>query len=632
MANRVLFIPFAFTILLLPVLVSPFFAEHFLTVKYLAFDIAAGLVACSLLSRKQTLCFNLSKATAISGVVALLFFLIAYLKNSTAIDFMSIIHMISAGILLCGACHLSHVVKIETIAKLVLISAIPVLIIAIFQHLNPLPGQTSVPPFAGFYMKGYPRSIFTFMDGWRVNVPPEQPVSAFGNLNLLAQFLGFVFLLGLFLIKQAKSPFERNTLIGYMGVIAWLTTICLSRTAAVGIAIPVVFLVLRKQLKIMSIIAIAIVALSWSEVINLCRPFVKHAVSTYVQSIYVEVQDTANATPSDNNATDEFSLGFELPGWHDRHSKVQSTQDRLALLKISWSMIKDRPFFGIGTGQFHFASIPYQAEFDVLQTKRIQASPHNELLNIAVEWGLPALFSLLIFSCLWIKDLLKCFRYNGKPHYWDIGLSLTLFFAFQCFLQFPLQNAAVVLLSVIIVAYMAMQMVTFETVEGNRPIIVRTVVLTAIALVIFVKVSLRVQDLYNTAHYLRDIRRLEAACHRGSDMWRACYLVAFELNERGAHRDSREILKYMLHIQPYNFAALKLLSDVDANLGDNYEACAAFSIVDSWFYFHSAPHHFQARRTCENLKPWSLPADSPLAENISLYWKASAPPVFVTPN
>jgi putative inorganic carbon (hco3(-)) transporter len=75
-----------------------------------------------------------------------------------------------------------------------------------------------------------------------------------------------------------------------------------------------------------------------------------------------------------------------------------TTEDRLTLWRQALAMIKEHPFFGVGP--MHFAWYP----------NLIAAHPHNSILQLAAEWGLPATFLVVGFSTYGIYSWLKVFN------------------------------------------------------------------------------------------------------------------------------------------------------------------------------------------------------------------------------
>jgi len=70
-----------------------------------------------------------------------------------------------------------------------------------------------------------------------------------------------------------------------------------------------------------------------------------------------------------------------------------STSSRLILYKIAWLLIKASPF--IGVGPMHYAFYTHQI-LEQHPRLALAAHPHNSVLLIAAEWGIPAALILLI--------------------------------------------------------------------------------------------------------------------------------------------------------------------------------------------------------------------------------------------
>jgi putative inorganic carbon (HCO3(-)) transporter len=63
-----------------------------------------------------------------------------------------------------------------------------------------------------------------------------------------------------------------------------------------------------------------------------------------------------------------------------------TTGDRISLWKQAWSMIQTHPWFGVGP--MHYAWYP----------NALAAHPHNSVLQLAAEWGLPATVLMLVLA------------------------------------------------------------------------------------------------------------------------------------------------------------------------------------------------------------------------------------------
>jgi putative inorganic carbon (hco3(-)) transporter len=76
-----------------------------------------------------------------------------------------------------------------------------------------------------------------------------------------------------------------------------------------------------------------------------------------------------------------------------------TTMDRLALWQKALTMIQEHPFFGVGP--MHYAWYPNE----------IAAHPHNSILQMAAEWGIPASAIVLILSFYGLYRWLKTFSH-----------------------------------------------------------------------------------------------------------------------------------------------------------------------------------------------------------------------------
>lgn len=94
-----------------------------------------------------------------------------------------------------------------------------------------------------------------------------------------------------------------------------------------------------------------------------------------------------------------------------------TTSDRIALWKQALALIQDHPVFGIGPMHFAWYS-------------PISAHPHNSVLQIMSEWGLPAALLVLIIACYGLVYWLKKFNAGNlqtKTNH-DRNLAIILFF------------------------------------------------------------------------------------------------------------------------------------------------------------------------------------------------------------
>lgn len=112
-----------------------------------------------------------------------------------------------------------------------------------------------------------------------------------------------------------------------------------------------------------------------------------------------------------------------------------TTYDRISLWKQACSMIQTHPWFGVGP--MHYAWYPNE----------IAAHPHNSLLQLAAEWGLPATLLMLILAgygvFCWLKRLNPT-SLKAAPEL-DQHLAVALFFTLVANACYSLVDGVIVM-------------------------------------------------------------------------------------------------------------------------------------------------------------------------------------------
>lgn len=103
-----------------------------------------------------------------------------------------------------------------------------------------------------------------------------------------------------------------------------------------------------------------------------------------------------------------------------RLAELAEDPARLQLWQQAWQMVADNPWLGVGP--MHYAYYP----------NSVAAHPHNALLQIAAEWGLPVAIILVALACwgiaAWCTKYFKIantLKESGQQHLW-IGLFFSL--------------------------------------------------------------------------------------------------------------------------------------------------------------------------------------------------------------
>jgi O-antigen ligase len=91
-------------------------------------------------------------------------------------------------------------------------------------------------------------------------------------------------------------------------------------------------------------------------------------------------------------------------------SKDKTESTRIRLWQTSWNMIKDKPIWGIGLGNFGqlFSQYKVEGKYDNY------SHPHNDFLNVAVNSGLLGLLAYLYLWAVFLYTSIKTVLKNKK--------------------------------------------------------------------------------------------------------------------------------------------------------------------------------------------------------------------------
>ncbi len=104
---------------------------------------------------------------------------------------------------------------------------------------------------------------------------------------------------------------------------------------------------------------------------------------------------------------------------------TSSLGSRLTFARNALVLIKEKPFFGYGTGSFATA---YAQRFpNTVLDKTATVNPHNQYLLTGVELGVPGIIALLAMFAL----LIRAFTKSSHPHA-RIGVGIVYAIAFGC--------------------------------------------------------------------------------------------------------------------------------------------------------------------------------------------------------
>jgi len=85
-----------------------------------------------------------------------------------------------------------------------------------------------------------------------------------------------------------------------------------------------------------------------------------------------------------------------------------SNAERVQMLRIGWKMIRENPLFGVGPGRVEGLYTKYLAPGDPIPA--YHGHLHNNVVELAAEFGLPVTAAALLFVIVLFHDLLARFR------------------------------------------------------------------------------------------------------------------------------------------------------------------------------------------------------------------------------
>lgn len=268
----------------------------------------------------------------------------------------------------------------------------------------------------------------------------------------------------------------------------------------------------------------------------------------------------------------------------------------------TWRMILDR-WYGVGTGRFEFAFIPYHSLGKTLSETHIAASPHNEFLRFLAEegWLLSGVYLFLVGIVF--TRFIRIGTAQQKK--WILPVSAVFFV--QMLVQFPWQNAFPFFLGVLLFAEMlatgwkSRSLAIPKWIRGGR--IALFVAFLGLTSVITVARSLE-----NAS----SVSALNIGCTLMPSNYRLCMEAAQKYMARKEYDKARMLVEAELTREPWNFWAIRHLSIVAIQQKDRIEACFLLWKYNNLFgmrpygdlyaqYLHNCPEKW--RRYFETKKP-----------------------------
>ena len=389
--------------------------------------------------------------------------------------------------------------------------------------------------------------------------PWNPPYLTFGNINLAAEFIGFSFALQFGTLLQRWKNDQSPLLLTLLSVLS-LTYLYITFCRSIWIGIVCMFiaaLFLKKKVA-KRIIKIFFLCLLFVFLVN---------AALVVSTFFFHVSSQEIFCLHNVQAAKSFSV-------------------RWVLYLDTLKMILKNPW-GVGIGQFEFASLPYVNNlFPGHNEQLIFLSPHNEFLHFLAEDGLPLSCAVFVFIIslvvtVWV-DIKRIF--SAYPEF--IFFSIMLFV--QSLFQFPLIDPFPYFLTALMIGYF-FSLQTTTPLSCHLTVPLRYGLLTLIfGMTVVFCVSFSTQ--YAALNFPEDERINKVACAYGNRNWQACLNLSVFYGKKGEYAEAEHYARRTVQWQPLNFQGMKTLGFALLPQGKTREACTLLEEYDGFFQKQSSLH------------------------------------------
>lgn len=94
------------------------------------------------------------------------------------------------------------------------------------------------------------------------------------------------------------------------------------------------------------------------------------------------------------------------------HSDYYSNSERVQMLKVGWEMIRKHPITGVGAGRVEELYTTYLSPADPVPA--YHGHLHNNLMQLAAEFGLPVAAAAIVFVAALFCDLVKQYKRTSE--------------------------------------------------------------------------------------------------------------------------------------------------------------------------------------------------------------------------
>ena len=371
--------------------------------------------------------------------------------------------------------------------------------------------------------------------------------SSFGNTNMTGQFLGFSILIQLFAIPWSEQKQSIKILrLAVLFITVTYLTLLMCRSVSLGLAFcaPLLFLKNSRR-QFFTLIGTAALAVALG--------------------IFLRAQPAESL-----QRTKQFELAND------------TTNQRLSMWKQSLKIVMDHPF-GIGPGAYEFGAVPYAINTEMPPKEDlVYKSPHNEILRILVEDGVPFFLIMLPLWLLLILSVVKKPLTSEAVFY----LAFAILWGSETFFQFPFENSYPSFLFTV----MAGRALSFRGEQHSKhTVAIKSAAALALLCLFYLSYQIMTSK-YLEATAFGNAEKNKEACETYPDNWRPCLEYAkFNIERRNWYEADR-VLRMVLGHTPYNFPAIKIWGVLAARTGHIQESCEILWIYDQIFSGKSSVH------------------------------------------
>lgn len=389
-----------------------------------------------------------------------------------------------------------------------------------------------------------------------------QPESL-GNMNMIAEYLGFSLALSIFLLGREDKFIPRLLVVIASACMLTYPLLIVCRSVLIGICLVLAFSIINQRLKATEAVTLVLITSFLS--ILIARP-ASHSTADPVAKTYW-VNRASEAT---NAAILNRTFGS------------QAGQNFLRIKTIE--MIKIHPWLGFGRGSYEQAASKYlTSQNSPFRSETILVkNPRNEPLQVLSELGLP-LGGLLILGFIGLlgKVYLSVRKNKNQDERLQLAVYLSLILMIEAYYQAPLQIPVGMIFFSLLLGLLFSFLPSLP--KAHVPIAWIRMALFFMALAFLVQAGRLAFAEYSYAHKNLAKNQVARACQLLPEHWRVCLRYSEELMSEGRWQELNHITQARLTRYPGFHPSERIAALSAWNQGQKQDACVMAQRYQSQF-------------------------------------------------